>query len=71
MKEPLLRAEDVAQLLNVRVSTIYDAAARGRIPAVRLWQGRRKALLRFRVEDIEQLVREKTINAGGARREDE
>ena len=59
MESPLLRAEDVARLLNVRVSTIYDAVARGRIPAVRLWEGRRRPLLRFRREDIEQVIQER------------
>ena len=60
MDTPLLRAEDVARLLNVKISTVYDAVTRGRLPAVRLWQGRRRGLLRFRREDVEALIRDRT-----------
>ncbi len=56
----LLTAEEVAQILRLKAATIYEAAASGRIPSVRLWQGRRKALVRFRREDIERLIRERT-----------
>ena len=59
MEAPLLKAEDVARLLNIRVSTVYDAVARGRIPAVRLWEGRRRPLLRFRQEDVERWIQER------------
>ena len=61
METPLLTAEDVARLLNIKPSTVYDAAARGRIPAVRLWEGRRRPLIRFRREDIEQLIEDRTF----------
>ena len=57
MEKPLVKAEQVARLLNIKLSTVYDAVARGRIPAVRLWKGRRRPLLRFRPEDIEELIR--------------
>ena len=60
METPLITAEAVAKLLSVKVSTVYDAVARGRIPAVRLWSGRRRPLLRFRRQDIERLIRERT-----------
>jgi excisionase family DNA binding protein len=56
--EQLLTAEDVARLLNIKVSTVYDGVYRGLLPAVRLWQGKRRALLRFRQSDLEQFVRE-------------
>ncbi len=61
METPLLTAEDVARLLNIKPSTVYDAAARGRIPAVRLWEGRRRPLIRFRREDIEKLIEDRTF----------
>ena len=60
----LLTARQVADLLNVRVATVYAAAAAGRIPCVRLWEGNRRALIRFRREDIERLIRERTISGG-------
>ena len=63
MDEPLMTAEEVARLLNVKPSTVYDAAARGRIPAVRLWQGSRRCLLRFKRSDIEKLIDERTMSA--------
>ena len=63
----LLTAEEVADLLRVKASTVYDAVTRGRMPAVRLWTGRRRSLLRFRREDIEQFIRDKTIPAHGKR----
>ena len=59
----LLTAEQVAVILNLKPSTIYDAAARGRIPCVRLWQGRRRAVVRFRREEIEKLIRERSCSA--------
>lgn len=62
MEEPLLTAEQVARLLNVKTSTVYDGVARGRIPAVRLWEGRKRPLLRFRREDIARLVEARLVN---------
>ena len=59
-QDQLLTAEQVARRLQVKPATVYDAAAKGRIPTVRLWKGRRKALLRFRRQDIEQLIVERT-----------
>jgi len=60
----LLCAHEVAQILQLRVSSIYDAVAKGRLPAVKLWQGRRRAVIRFRREDIEQFIeRQRTIPA--------
>jgi len=62
MQESLLTAHQVASRLNIKVVTVYAAAATGRIPYVRLWAGRRRALVRFRREDIERLIRERTIS---------
>ena len=53
----LLVAHEVASSLRVKISTVYAAAASGRLPCVRLWKGRRKSLLRFRRSDIDELIR--------------
>ena len=60
MSSQLLTARQVAERLNVRVVTVYAAAAAGRIPCVRLWEGKRRALIRFRNEEIENLIRQRT-----------
>lgn len=59
----LLTAEEVARLLRIKPATVYDAAAAGRIPCVRLWEGRRKALLRFKRSEIEKLISDRSIPA--------
>ena len=59
----LLTAEEVAALLRIRVSTVYDAAARGDLPAVRLWKGTRRTLIRFRRDDIDELIRRQAPGA--------
>lgn len=63
MDEPLLTADDVARILAIKPQTVRDAAWRGRIPCVRLWQGKKKALLRFRREDIDALVQSQTVRS--------
>ena len=60
----LLTAADVAKILNIEKGTVYEAASRGRLPTVRLWRGQRRALIRFRRSDIEQIIRERTVPAG-------
>lgn len=62
-EEPLLTAEQVARLLNVKPSTIYDRAYRGDLPVVRLWKGGRRSLVRFRRQDILALVEANTCPA--------
>ena len=57
----LMTAEEVSRLLRIKPATLYEAAAKGRIPCVRLWEGRRKALVRFRLADLEEFIREHTI----------
>lgn len=57
MDDTLITADQVALILAVKPQTVRDAAWRGRIPCVRLWSGKRKALLRFRRADIESLIR--------------
>ncbi len=59
-QKPLLTAEEVGQILRLKPATVYEAAAAGRLPSVRLWQGRRKSLVRFRPDDIERVIEERT-----------
>ena len=61
MDEPLLTPEQVAELLAVKPQTVRDAAWRGKLPCVRLWQGKKRSLLRFKRSDIERLIRERTV----------
>ena len=61
--EPLLTAEEVAPILRVRPATVYEAAANGKIPCVRLWEGRKRGLVRFRRSDIEKLIGDRTVAA--------
>ena len=63
MANQLLTARQVADLLNIKPVTVYAAAANGRIPHVRLWSGRRRSLMRFREQDIQNLIRERTVQA--------
>ncbi len=59
--DPLLRAKDVARILDVRPSTVYDLVHRGVLPYIRIKQGARRSLIRFRATDIENLLRERTV----------
>lgn len=61
MLESLLTPRQVAEILAVQPVTVYAAAANGKLPYVRLWEGRRRALIRFRREDIEKLIREQAL----------
>ena len=65
--DALLTAEEVAPLLRLKPSTIYEAASDGRLPCIRLWEGRRRALVRFRRSDIERLIRDRLQPAGKER----
>ena len=56
LSEPLLTAVEVARILKVKPVTVHAAAADGRIRSVRIWQGKKRALVRFRSADIQALV---------------
>lgn len=49
--KPLMRAQEVAELLNVDEKTVYMWAANGKIPAIRL-----NGAIRFIREDIESWI---------------
>lgn len=61
--ETLLDAKAVARWLNLAPSTIYDQAARGIIPHIRLWRGARRTVVRFRREDVEDFIRKRAVSA--------
>lgn len=61
MPEHLLRAHQVAEMLNTRVSTIYALCRRGELVHIRLGEGRRRPLIRFRREELESFLRQRTI----------
>ena len=61
--EALLVAKDVARILNLRISTVYDLSHRGVIPHVVITKGRRRSLIRYRQQDIERLIRERSTVA--------
>lgn len=50
----ILKADEVARLLRLAPSTIYEMARRGDLPSVRI--GNR--VVRFVAEDIERLIKE-------------
>jgi excisionase family DNA binding protein len=61
-EEALLDAATVARWLNVAPATVYEQAARGVLPHIRLWKGARRTLLRFRRSDVEQFIRIRTVS---------
>ena len=60
MPNQLLTARQVAELLNIRISTVYALCRRRDLPHIRLSEGKRRALIRFRRADIEEMLRERT-----------
>ena len=58
--EPLLTAEQVSKILNVRVSTVYEWARMEYIPHIHLGVGRKKPLVRFSRAAVEQWLENKS-----------
>ena len=54
--EALMRARDVANLMNLRVSSIYAMCDRNLIPHVRFTEGRKRALIRFKADEIQAFI---------------
>jgi excisionase family DNA binding protein len=52
--DPLLRVEEVARLLSVEPSTVYEWARMEYIPSIRLGTGKSKPCVRFDRKAIEQ-----------------
>lgn len=64
--ERLLLASEVADLLRVSRSTVYEWARLGLLPSVVLRQGRGRAVRRWRPEDIKALI-EANLDQGVAK----
>jgi excisionase family DNA binding protein len=58
-RTPLLKAEQVAEMLNVRVSTVYEWVRMDYIPHIRLGIGRKKPCVRFSPIAIDQWLLER------------
>jgi len=58
--EPLLTAEQVSKMLNVRVTTVYEWARMDYIPHIRLGVGRKKPLVRFSRIAVEEWLENKS-----------
>jgi excisionase family DNA binding protein len=56
---PLLLADQAAVILNVKAGTVYDWAAKGILPHIRILAGRRRPVIRFRLDELEQFLRER------------
>ena len=58
--EALLIVLEVAEILRVRPTTVYALVARDILPHVRIAQGSRRGLIRFRRADIEAFLAQRT-----------
>ncbi len=56
-------AAPVGKLLKLAKSTVYDQAAKGLLPHIRLWTGARRPVIRFRMSEIEAFLRERSVRA--------
>lgn len=61
MTDSLIDARQVARLLGVRPSTVYALCRRGELIHIRLGERRRRPLIRFRLEDLQALLQQRTI----------
>ena len=59
LMEQLLKAREVAVLLGLGLSTVYEWAHTGRLPSVHLTDHVGRCLVRFRPEAIEAFVEER------------
>lgn len=62
--ESLLTAKDVAELLKINESTVYKWADQGRLKYVDLGKEGGKRCLRFRKNDLEELIEKKLVENG-------
>ena len=61
--DQLLAADDAAVILNVKTPTVYDWAAKGVLPHIRILAGQRRPVIRFKRADLEQFLRDHTQDA--------
>jgi excisionase family DNA binding protein len=55
-KNQLLKAEEIAVMLGLKVQTVYSMARRGELEKVKL----SRKCLRFRADDVERFIEKKT-----------
>jgi len=67
MQTKLFSVKEAADFLGVAPSTLYEKASEGKIPFVRLWEGRRKTAIRFAQDALEEHIRKNSIPASPAR----
>ena len=69
--DALLIVPEVAEILRVRPTTVYSLVARDILPHVRIAQGKRRALIRFRRADVEKFIECRSVvpHSGEPRRE--
>jgi len=58
--EPLLTAEQVSKMLNVKVSTIYEWARMDYIPHIRLGVGKKRPPVRFSPTAVQEWLESKS-----------
>jgi len=59
----LLTPKQVAAILGVAISTVHKWAYQGLLPCVVLKQGKRKSVIRFRQEVLEEWIRKREIDS--------
>jgi excisionase family DNA binding protein len=64
----LLTQKDVADMLSVSQPTISRMCKQGDLPFIVLKAGRRKKVIRFRVEDVERWIISRTSTGAANRR---
>ena len=62
LQEPLLKVEQIAQMLNVEISTVYQWAQMGYIPCIRLGTGKKKPLVRFSQFRVQEWLKEREVD---------
>ena len=59
----LLTADEAAPVLRIKSGTVYDWAAKGILPHIRILAGRRSAVIRFRRSDLDEFIQQR-MNPG-------
>ena len=59
MDDQYLTARQVSELFQLKIKTVYAAAADGRLPSVCLWKGKRKSVIRSPRSEIERLLKKR------------
>jgi excisionase family DNA binding protein len=55
--DALLDASAVARWLGIARATVYEQAARGVLPCLKLWKGKRRTLIRFERAAVEAFLK--------------